>query len=62
MKCNFRIVPGCRLARIARAGGMLGTGAAMRIGDIARLNTGGPELLVVDVDGETITAASLVRR
>lgn len=57
MDIERRTFPASRLVRVRRAEDIPGTSGALYIGDRVRLNSGGPESLVVDADGEVVTVA-----
>ena len=57
MQPERRIFPSSRIARVARVDEIPGTQGPL-FGDHVRLNSGGPLMLVVDIDGERIAAAT----
>lgn len=52
-----QMIPVARLHLVARASDIPGTRERLHIGDLVRLNSGGPSMVVVDFHGQNITAA-----
>ncbi len=58
MSIQRRTFSADRLVRVARVEDIPGTTERLHIGDRVRLNSGGPVMLVVDIDGCRIVTAT----